>query len=84
MIAAELAGRNDDAPAPAPASLAGLTSREIEVLRLIAAGRSNSEIADALFIGLRTAQTHVHHILTKLGVDSRTEAAAFAVRHGLA
>jgi non-specific serine/threonine protein kinase len=62
----------------------GLTPREMEVLRLLAQGRSNQEIADALFISLRTAQTHVTNILTKLGLDSRTAAAAHAVRHGLA
>ncbi|MBA2754246.1 MAG: tetratricopeptide repeat protein, partial [Chloroflexia bacterium] len=60
-----------------------LTARELEVLRLLVEGRSNPEIGEALFISPRTAQTHVTHILAKLGVTSRTEAAARAVRDGL-
>jgi ATP/maltotriose-dependent transcriptional regulator MalT len=63
---------------------ARLTPREREVLQLIAEGRSNPDIADALFISPRTAETHVTHILAKLGVTTRTEAAAHAVRVGLA
>ena len=62
---------------------AGLTPRELEVLRLIAAGQSNQAIADALFISLLTVKGHVKSILAKLGVDSRTAAAAHAHRHGL-
>jgi predicted ATPase/DNA-binding CsgD family transcriptional regulator len=64
-----------------PASL--LSPREHEVLRLLVAGRSDREIADALFVGRRTAQTHVASILNKLGAANRTEAAAIAVRDGL-
>jgi DNA-binding CsgD family transcriptional regulator len=63
---------------------AGLTSREREVLRLIAAGRSNREIAATLFITAKTASVHVSNILGKLGAASRTEAAAIAHREGLA
>jgi DNA-binding NarL/FixJ family response regulator len=66
------------------AVLAALTSREREVLRLIAAGRSNREIASALFIAPKTASVHVSNILGKLGAASRTEAAAIAHREGLA
>jgi DNA-binding CsgD family transcriptional regulator len=51
--------------------------------RLLVAGRSNPELADALSISPRTASTHVEHILAKLGVATRTEAAARAVRDGL-
>jgi DNA-binding CsgD family transcriptional regulator/tetratricopeptide (TPR) repeat protein len=64
--------------------LASLTSREREVLRLIAAGRSNREIASVLFIAPKTASVHVSNILAKLGAASRTEAAAIAHREGLA
>jgi non-specific serine/threonine protein kinase len=66
------------------ASPACLTPREQEVLRLLVAGHTNREIAAALFITHRTAMTHVTNILAKLDVASRTEAAAWAVRHGLA
>ena len=55
------------------AVLAALTSREREVLRLIAAGRSNREIASVLFIAPKTASVHVSNILGKLGAASRTE-----------
>ena len=68
---------------PGGARLASLTSREREVLRLIAAGRSNREIASALFIAPKTASVHVSNILGKLGAASRTEAAAIAHREGL-
>ena len=57
-----------------------LTAREIEVLTLVASGRSNAEIAQELFISPKTASVHVTHILAKLGVRSRTEAAATAHR----
>jgi DNA-binding CsgD family transcriptional regulator/tetratricopeptide (TPR) repeat protein len=63
--------------------LAGLTARELEVLRLVAKGRSNQKIAEALFISRKTASVHVSHILTKLGVHTRVEAAAAAHRMGL-
>jgi DNA-binding CsgD family transcriptional regulator len=68
---------------PDAAVLASLTSREREVLRLIAAGRSNREIASVLFIAPKTASVHVSNILGKLGAASRTEAAAIAHREGL-
>jgi len=69
---------------PDGAVLASLTSREREVLRLLAAGRSNREIASVLFIAPKTASVHVSNILGKLGASSRTEAAAIAHREGLA
>jgi len=62
----------------------GLTARETEVLRLVADGRSNSQIAEVLFISRKTASVHVSNILAKLGVSTRVEAAALAHRRGLA
>src|SRR5581483_5004572 len=76
-------GTDGGAGPDASAVLAGLTSREREVLRLIAAGRSNREIASVLFIAPKTASVHVSNILGKLGAGSRTEAAAIAHREGL-
>jgi DNA-binding CsgD family transcriptional regulator len=67
---------------PAPGRL-GLTAREFEVLRLVAAGRSNPEIAAELYISAKTASVHVSNILAKLGVSGRGEAAAAAHRLGL-
>ena len=61
----------------------GLSAREVEVLRLLAAGRSNPEIAAALVISRHTVERHVNHILAKTGAANRVEAAAFAHRHGL-
>jgi DNA-binding CsgD family transcriptional regulator/tetratricopeptide (TPR) repeat protein len=63
---------------------AGLSSREIEVLQLVAAGRTNGEIAERLFITRKTAGVHVTHILDKLAVSNRVEAAMVAARLGLA
>ncbi len=71
------------AGAPAPTDQLGLTPREAEVLVLVAAGRSNRQIAQALFISPKTASVHVSNILAKLGVATRIEAAAVAHRLGL-
>ncbi|MGX7395191.1 response regulator transcription factor [Carnobacterium mobile] len=60
-----------------------LTKREKEILLLIAQGNSNQEIADALFITLKTVKTHVSNILAKLDVDDRTQAAIYAFKHHL-
>ena len=68
-----------DGRSSAPHQL-GLTAREFEVLRLVAAGRSNPEIAAELFISAKTASVHVSNILAKLRVGSRGEAAATAYR----
>lgn len=67
----------------APTSPEALTDREIEVLRRIAHGRSNKEIAHDLIISEKTVKTHVSNILAKLGVPSRTQAALYAARIGL-
>ena len=61
-----------------------LTERERQVLTLVAEGASNQDIAQALFISERTARTHVSNILMKIGVRSRTQAALWAIREGLA
>ena len=79
-------------PPPASAPLAApvaaypdeLTERELEVLRLIAAGLNNRQIADRLVISEKTVKTHVSSILGKLHVEDRTQAAVYALRHGLA
>jgi response regulator RpfG family c-di-GMP phosphodiesterase/DNA-binding CsgD family transcriptional regulator len=62
---------------------AGLTEREVEVLRLIARGRSNREVAAELVVSPRTVGTHVEHIYAKAGVSTRAGAALFAMEHGL-
>jgi len=67
-------------PEPVPA---GLSRREVEVLTGIASGASNDEIARELHASRRTVSTHVEHVLAKLGVRSRTEAAVFALREGV-
>jgi DNA-binding CsgD family transcriptional regulator/membrane protein implicated in regulation of membrane protease activity len=61
----------------------GLSAREVEVLRLVAAGLSNQEIADRLFLSPRTVHHHVSHILTKMNVDSRLDAARVGFQRGL-
>jgi ATP/maltotriose-dependent transcriptional regulator MalT len=63
---------------------AGLTAREVEVLRLVAQGLMNAEIADRLFLSERTVEQHLRSIYNKLGSSSRTAATRFAVEHGLA
>jgi DNA-binding NarL/FixJ family response regulator len=69
--------------APHDEPKAELTTRELEVLRLVGAGKANKEIAAELSISERTARTHVSSILRKLGLSSRTQAALWAVREGL-
>jgi DNA-binding CsgD family transcriptional regulator len=74
-----------DRPAPAPRAPipGGLTPREVEVLRLVADGLANKQIARRLQVSEKTAKTHVSNILAKLGVSARTQAATWAVREGL-
>jgi DNA-binding CsgD family transcriptional regulator len=62
---------------------AGLSDREVEILRLVAAGLSNAEIADVLVVARRTVATHVEHVLTKLDARNRAHAAVLAARRGL-
>jgi DNA-binding NarL/FixJ family response regulator len=68
---------------PRTAQPFGLTARELDVLRLLAQGKLDREIADTLFIGTRTVQTHVSNLIAKLGVHNRTEATARAMQTGL-
>ncbi len=70
--------------APRPRLPAGLSAREAEVLRLLAAGRSNREIAEQLVLSAKTVENHLTRIYGKIGADNRVAAAAFAIRHGLA
>lgn len=74
----------EPSPSVPPQPGTALTPREREVLRLVASGRSNQDIADALFLSVGTVKVHVTHILAKLGVKSRAAAADHAHRHGLA
>jgi NarL family two-component system response regulator LiaR len=71
------------ATAPAPA-VSSLTARERQVLGLIAHGLSNQDIADQLSISERTVRSHVSHVLEKLNLENRTQAALYAVQEGLA
>ena len=75
------AARRDPSPRVRTTRPGGLSRREIEVLRLVADGRTAGEIATQLFISSRTAEHHIQHIYTKIGVSSRAEAARWAVKH---
>ena len=85
----EAARLGADAPPPTAATAprqtypAGLTGREVEVLRLVAEGLSNAQVAERLYLSPRTVDQHLRSIYNKLGVSSRTAAARFAVDHGL-
>jgi DNA-binding NarL/FixJ family response regulator len=83
--AARLAAALDRPPGPPPRDLAGqpLTAREIEVLRLLAGGCTNHEIAARLFVSDGTVKNHVSRILSRLGLRDRTQAAIYARDHGL-
>jgi NarL family two-component system response regulator LiaR len=70
-------------PPDAPAAEEPLTEREVEVLQMVAQGRSNQEIAEELYLSERTVRTHVSHILNKLHLANRTQAALYALRTGL-
>lgn len=76
-LLSEISGASPAPPSPEP-----LTPREVEVLQLVARGRSNQEIADELVISVTTVYTHVSSILSKLHLASRTQAALYALREG--
>ncbi|MGZ4195199.1 MAG: helix-turn-helix transcriptional regulator [Solirubrobacteraceae bacterium] len=82
-VEAETPAPEDGGAVPDEFEQLGLTAREAEVLRLVADGLSNSQIAEQLFISRKTASVHVSNILAKLGVSTRVEAAALAHRRGL-
>jgi DNA-binding NarL/FixJ family response regulator len=82
-LAERLAGTVISRSPPSAAAGYGLSAREVEILQLLAAGRSNTEIAEELFISRRTVTTHVSHLYAKLGVASRAEAIAHAYAHAL-
>jgi DNA-binding CsgD family transcriptional regulator len=79
-----LATRFSTTPGAAPRYPAALSPREVEVLRLLAAGRTNRDIAAALRLSERTVHVHITHIFTKTQSENRAAATAFAYRHGLA
>ncbi len=70
-------------PPPISPAIAELTDREMDVLKLVARGMSNSEIAEALFLGEATVKTHLGRVLAKLGLRDRVQIAVFAYEHGL-
>ena len=81
--AVSLKERAEAGPVRAPTYPDGLTQREVEVLRLIAAGRTDRQIAEELFISFRTVGNHVRSILNRTGTANRTEAATYASRNDL-
>ncbi len=83
QVASKMMNRFRQPPAPMKAH-EDLTDREMDVLRLLAQGKSNQDIADTLIIGIKTVKFHVTNILAKLGVDDRTQAAIYAYKNGLA
>jgi DNA-binding CsgD family transcriptional regulator len=68
----------------APSYPASLSAREVEVLRLVAQGLTNAQVAEQLFLGPRTVETHLRSIYNKLGISTRSAATHFAVSHGIA
>jgi DNA-binding NarL/FixJ family response regulator len=85
-IAAHLVKRLREVGSARPAALeqaSDLTTREVEVLQLVAEGKGNAQIADALFISPKTVKNHVASILDKLAIENRIQAAVFAVRVGI-
>ncbi|MFF5446836.1 response regulator [Streptomyces sp. NPDC012888] len=84
LVAAYNPPRPTTSGGPAHPRLDVLTPREVEVLRLVGAGLSNSDIAERLVLSAATIKTHVHHCMSKLGLSSRAQAVVFAYEAGLA
>lgn len=84
QVASKMMNRFRRPPQVAAQPHEDLTDREMEVLKLIALGKSNQEIADDLFIGIKTVKYHLTNLFGKLGVEDRTQAAIYAHRNGLA
>lgn len=82
-LLADFAGRRREGRGANPQAVASLTPRETDVLRQMARGLSNGEIAESLFLSEQTVKTHVAHILTKLSVRDRTQAVVFAYENGV-
>jgi DNA-binding CsgD family transcriptional regulator len=82
-IALDVTVPDDRSTAAVHSSDSRLTPRELEVLRLVAEGKSNAQIAETLYVGVRTVRSHVASILAKLGVPTRTAATAHAIHCGL-
>ena len=76
--------RTDPPIPPASRDSANLTPRQLEVLRLVARGMTNAQIADELFLSRRTVHAHLRDIFRKLTVSSRSAATRWAIQHGLA
>ena len=83
MPSTPCSSRPGTASAAAAKDPAGLTAREVDVLRLLARGLSSKEISARLVISPKTARNHIEHIYTKTGVSSRVTASLFAMQHGL-
>ena len=84
VMDAAMGARTEEAPAGPDSAAGDLTERELEVVALVAQGRSNREIADHFVISEKTVKTHVGHALAKLGLKDRTQLAIYALKHGLA
>jgi NarL family two-component system response regulator LiaR len=83
VMEAAVSGRPGEASAEPAAPAEDLTERELEVVALVARGRSNREIADQFVISEKTVKTHIGHVLAKLGLRDRTQIAIYALKHGL-